>query len=450
MEIQRRRAPLKLPAAPLRVIATLRRAGHEAYAVGGAIRDGLRGETLKDLDVATSASPKEVAILFPRTHEVGARFGVMLVIEDDEPIEVATFRTEGGYLDGRHPERVEFADLAADAVRRDFTINALYYDPLREEILDPTGGLGDLERGVLRSIGDPSIRFGEDHLRLLRCARFAAQLGFVIEERTWQALVAHASSIATVSPERVRIELERMLTGPRPATGLRILLHSGLLRHVLPEIQAMVGVQQPPQFHPEGDVFVHTCLTLEKLERRTRPLAWAALLHDVGKPPTCRQAERIRFDRHVPVGMEMAEGILQRLHCDRETIERVVALIRDHLRFSAVEEMRPSTLKRFLRQPHFDDHLALHRADCQASHGDLGLYEYCRRKLHELSEEELRPKPLLRGHDLLAMGFSPGPLVGRILRAVEDAQLEETLKTREEALEWIAARWRPSPSEREE
>jgi len=444
MAIRRRHFPLELPAAPLRVIAALRRAGHEAYAVGGAVRDGLLGRPLKDVDVATSATPREVAALLPRTHEVGARFGVMLVVEDGLSIEVATFRTESGYLDGRHPESVEFTDLQADAARRDFTVNALYYDPLREEILDPVGGFDDLRRHLLRSIGEASERFREDHLRLLRCARLASQLEFTIEEETWWALVDQAPSVETVSPERIRIELESLLMGPQPARGLRILLYSGVLKATLPEVHAMVGVQQPPQFHPEGDVFVHTCLTLEHLRRRNRPLVWGALLHDVGKPATfSRGGERIRFDRHVPVGMEMAEKILQRLHCDRDTIERALALVREHLRFASVRDMRPATLKRFLRQPHFSDHLELHRADCLASHGDLGLYDFCRTKLKELSEEELRPPPLLRGNDLLEMGFTQGPLLGTILHAVEDAQLEGKLHSKQDAVAWVAARWSP-------
>jgi len=419
MEIKRRPFPLDLPAAPLRVIATLRRAGHEAYAVGGAVRDALRGARLKDVDVATSAAPREVAALFPRTHEVGIRFGVMIVVEDETPIEVATFRTESEYTDGRHPQEVHFTDLAADAARRDFTVNALYYDPVSEEILDPAGGLSDLENGILRSIGQPALRFTEDRLRLLRCARFAAQLGFVIEENTWWALLEHAPTVISVSRERIRAELDLLLTGENPALGLRILHYSGLLRAVLPEVDAMVGVQQPPQFHPEGDVFVHTCLTLQLLEKRSRVLAWGALLHDVGKPPTYRMAERIRFDRHVPVGMEMAEAILQHLHCDRETIERVVALVREHLRFASVEQMRPSTLKRFLRQPHFEDHLELHRVDCLASHQDLSLYQFCRNRLEELS-------------------------LGKILHAVEDHQLEGKLRTKEEALGFVTKRWKPT------
>lgn len=434
-----------LPGAPLAILAELRRAGHEAYAVGGAVRDALRGAAIQDVDIATSATPRQVAEIFPRTHEVGARFGVMLVVQDETPVEVATFRTEGGYADGRHPDRVEFGSLEDDASRRDFTVNALYYDPVEQRVLDPVGALPDLEQGVLRCIGEARARFGEDHLRLLRAPRLAAQLGFVLESGTWEALRELAPRVASVSTERIRDEIERTITGPRPALGLRILLYSGLLEILLPEVQAMVGVQQPPEYHPEGDVFVHTCLVLEHLEKRSRALCWGALLHDVGKPPTQRVAERIRFDRHVPVGAEMSERILERLRVDRETQRRAVALVDQHLRFRDVERMRPATLKRFLRQDHFEDHLAMHRADCLASHGDLSLHEFCLERLAEMGEESLRPRPLLTGHDLLARGYTPGPLIGELLRWVEDEQLEGRLHSREEALRRVEERWPPPP-----
>ena len=447
MTLKRRTRTLSLPSAPLAILDRLHEAGFRAFAVGGAVRDAVLGLSPKDVDLATSATPREVAELFPHSHAVGARFGVMLVVEAHVPVQVATFRCESGYQDGRHPERVEFADLEEDAARRDFTVNGLYYDPRSEEILDPVDGLEDLQHRHLRTIGEPSRRFEEDHLRLLRAARFAAQLDFTIESECWRAIQENAAKLERISAERVRAELEWMLLGPRPARGLRILHYCGILAVVLPEVEAMIGVQQPAKFHPEGDVFVHTCLALEALESRTPALVWGALLHDVGKPLTYSEAERIRFDRHVPVGMEVAERILRRLRCDRDTVERVVALVREHLRFAAVKKMRSSTLKRFLRQEHFSDHLALHRADCLSSHGDLSLYDFCRQELERLSEEGLRPPSLLGGRDLLAMGFSPGPLLGVILRAVEDEQLEGRLQSANEARDFVLRKWNPKSAE---
>jgi poly(A) polymerase len=439
--MDRRSFHLDLPAGPARVLARLRTSGHQAFVVGGAVRDALRGEAVQDVDVATSATPRQVAELFERTHAVGARFGVMIVVEASTAVEVATFREDSDYSDGRHPDSVRFADLAADADRRDFTVNGLYYDPAADEVLDPVGGVADLERGLLRCIGEPRRRFREDRLRLLRCVRFAAQLGFAVETSTWEALVDLAGGIDRVSAERIRGELDRLWTGPRRGRGLRMLHYSGLLAVILPEISAMVGVPQPPRFHPEGDVFTHTCLVLDHLDRTSRPLGWGALLHDVGKPPTYRRADRIRFDGHVALGMEMARRILTRLRCDRATLERVVELVHLHLKFADVEEMRPATLKRFLRTPHFEDHLSLHRADCLGAHGDLSLFHFCRRKLEELREEDLRPEPLLRGRDLLELGFDPGPRIGVILRALEDEQLEGRLESREEAVAFVTGRW---------
>jgi poly(A) polymerase len=399
------------------------------------------GVPTREIDIATAARPEQIRALFPRTHALGEAFGVILVVEHGEAVEVASFRRDEEYVDGRHPSAIRYGTLEEDARRRDFTVNALYYDAQSREILDSEGGLVDLQNKTLRAIGDPHQRFAEDHLRLLRCARFAAQLDFEIEERCWEALVGAAGKIDSISAERIAAELTKLLTGPRPSLGLRILLYSGLLDHVLPEIAAMVGVAQPPEFHPEGDVFVHTCLALEKLESPTRVLAWATLLHDVGKPPTFRVAERIRFDGHVGRGMEMAREILQRLRFDNESIERVVELVHLHLKFADVPQMRASTLKRFLRTEHFDDHLALHRADCLASHGDLSLYDLCRTKLTELGEADLRPPPLLDGRDLLAMGYEAGPRLGEILAELETAQLEGELDDEATARAFVMRRW---------
>jgi poly(A) polymerase len=434
-------ANIDLGATAFGILQRLHEAGHDAYAVGGVVRDARLGLSAKEIDIATSARPEEIQTLFERTHPVGEAFGVILVVEAGEALEVASFRKDEGYVDGRHPSSISYGSLDDDARRRDFTVNALYYDARTKEILDPVGGLEDLKSKTLRAIGDPHRRFAEDHLRLLRCARFAAQLDFEIEELCWDALVGEASKIRNISAERIGAELTKLLTGPRPGQGLRILLYSGLLDCVLPEIVAMVGVRQPPEFHPEGDVFVHSCLALENLESRTQILAWAALLHDVGKPPTFRVAERIRFDGHVGRGMDMAKEILQRLRFDNESIKRIVELVHLHLKFADVFEMRASTLKRFLRTEHFDDHMALHRADCLASHGDLSLHDFCQAKLAELGEAELRPPPLLGGRDLLAMGYEAGPLLGEILGEIETAQLEGELHDEAAARAFVEKRW---------
>jgi poly(A) polymerase len=422
-------------------LARLRQAGFESYAVGGCVRDALLGMPVREVDISTSAPPDQVVRLFPRTFSTGYRFGVVGVVDDEAVLEVATFREDFPYHDGRHPSGVRFADAASDARRRDFTVNALYYDPDAMEVVDHVGGLADLRDGLLRSVGDARARFLEDQLRLLRCARFAAQLDFCIEAQTWWALQELAHSIGNVSAERARTELDKLLTGPRPALGLRVLLYSGLLRQLLPEIEAMVAVEQPPEFHPEGDVFVHTCQVLQLLNRRDPVLAWGALLHDVGKPPTFRVAERIRFDGHVQAGMDMAGRILERLRQDRRTIERVVELVHLHLKFADVFEMRPSTLKRFLRIEHFEDHLELHRADCLGSHGRLDAHQFCLDQLARLREQDLRPAPLLTGVDLLGLGYPAGPLFGSILEALEEAQLDGALHTREEAIAFVTRRW---------
>lgn len=432
---------IELPGPALRILERLRGAGHEAYAVGGVVRDALLGFEAEEVDISTSARPEDVTALFEQTHAVGEAFGVILVVEDGIPHEVASFRRDEEYVDGRHPSSITAGSLEEDARRRDFTVNALYYDDAGDRILDPAGGIDDLRSGTLRAIGDARERFAEDHLRLLRCARFAAQLGFEIEADCWDALIEEPERIGRISAERVRNELTHILCGPRPALGIRILLYSGLLELLLPEVAAMVGVQQPPEFHPEGDVFVHTLLAVEAVEPRTAALAWGALLHDVGKPPTFRVEERIRFDGHVGLGMEMAQEILTRLRFDNETIAHVVELVHLHLKFMDAPRMRASTLKRFLRTERFADHLALHRADCLASSGDLSLHEFCQEALERLSEEELRPAPLLNGRDLLDMGYPAGPRIGEILRELETAQLEGELSDAEAARAHVARRW---------
>lgn len=420
------------------VVGTLRRAGYQAYLVGGCVRDLLLGCPPKDFDVSTDAPPGLIVELFPGAGQVGAHFGVVLVKGSGGHVEVATFRSDRDYTDGRRPSNVRFeTDPRQDVLRRDFTINGLMMDPETGEVLDFVGGRADLQERLVRAIGDPEIRFREDHLRLLRAVRFAARLGFTIEPATMAAIRRNRGTIAKVSAERVRDELARILTEGGARYGFELLDATGLIENLLPEVAAMKGVAQPPEFHPEGDVWVHTLLLLERFDRPTATLAWGALLHDVGKPPTFRVAERIRFDGHVEEGVRLAHGILQRLRFSREDQEQVEALVANHMRFKDAHRMRESTLKRFLRTPRFAEHLELHRLDCLAGSGRLDNYEFVRRKLEELPEEQLKPPPLLTGRDLIAEGYTPGPDFSKILTAVEDAQLEGRIRSREEALELV-------------
>lgn len=430
------------------IIEALHPAGFQGLLVGGCVRDLLLGVKPKDWDVATDATPEEVLRLFPGSNLVGAAFGVVLVREGDAQVEVATFRTDGEYTDARRPEAVHFErDPRNDALRRDFTINALFLEPESGEILDFVGGRADLDAGVIRAIGVPEARFREDHLRLLRAIRFAARLKFDIEAETWEAIRRLAPEVKTVAAERVRDELTRILTEGGARRGFEMLDASGLLREVLPEVAAMHGVEQPPEWHPEGDVWVHTMLLLEQLDHPSATLAWAALLHDVGKPPTFRAADRIRFDGHAEVGTEIARKIMGRLRFSREDGEQVEQLVANHMKFKDVRAMRESTLKRFVRQPKFDEHLELHRIDCMSSNGYTEAYDYVRGRLGELTAEELTPEPLVTGRDLIAEGYKPGPLFSEILSAVEDAQLEGVVSSREEALEFVRGRFRVGSSE---
>jgi poly(A) polymerase len=457
------------------VIRTLRERGHQAYLCGGCVRDLLLGRTPSDYDVATDATPQQVMAIFPRTFAVGAQFGVVLVPffaagddsvlaptgegarlgpnglatlsgDNGEPrgkgnvIEVATFRADVGYSDGRHPDEVRFSsDPREDVRRRDFTINGLLLDPVTNEVLDFVGGREDLKAGVIRTIGDAAQRFAEDKLRLLRAVRFAARFEYEIEASLFGAIQQLATQIKQVSRERVRDELTKMLTEGRARRAFQLLDDSGLLQEVLPEISAMKGVEQPPQFHPEGDVFVHTLLLLEKLQAGcSKTLAWGALLHDVGKPPTFRVApDRIRFDGHVEVGVKMASEICRRLRFSSEETEQILALVDNHMRFADVQRMRESTLKRFLRLPGFDEHLELHRMDCLSSNGQLASYEFALQQARALPPEAIRPAPLITGADLIEAGYEPGPRFKQILAAVEDAQLEGRIASRAEALEFV-------------
>ena len=424
------------------IVRRLRDAGHTAYFDGGCVRDMVRGVEPHDIDVATSATPEQVQALFPNTVPVGAAFGVVLVLAGGHQFEVATFRSDEAYIDGRRPTSVRYGSPEQDAQRRDFTINGLFYDPIAGQFIDFVNGRADIERQLVRTIGEPRQRFTEDKLRLLRCVRFAANLEYEIEAATFEAVKEMAAQIQVVSAERIRDELIKIFTRPHAGRGLELLDASGLLAEVLPEIAAMKGVEQPPEFHPEGDVFTHTRLMLDALPPHPSvTLAFAVLLHDVGKPPTFERApDRIRFNEHDRIGAEMAENILRRLRFSNDEIEKITLCVREHMRFQFVKEMRPAKLKRILARVTFPDELELHRIDCAASHRNLENYEFLKTKAAEMPPEVVKPAPLLTGHDLLALGLKPGPMVGQILREIEEMQLEEQLQSRAEALEFAKSR----------
>jgi poly(A) polymerase len=423
-----------------KIARTLREAGHEAYFVGGCVRDLELGREPADYDVSTDARPERVQELFPDSLAIGAQFGVILVTENGAEVEVATFRSDIGYSDGRHPDRVVYTNSAKeDVLRRDFTINGMLFDPRTNEVLDYVNGRTDLRAHIIRAIGEPERRFREDKLRLVRAVRFAARFNFAIEPETAAAIRRLAPEILVVSAERLRDELTKILTKGAARRGFELLDELGLLPHVLPEIARMKGVEQPPQFHPEGDVWIHTLLMLEMLPAGASPtLAWGVLLHDVGKPPTFAPPTgpegRIRFDGHVEVGTKMAEEICRRFRFSNDETEQISLLVANHLRFKDVPQMRQSTLKRFLRLPRFEEHLELHRLDCLSSHRNLENYEFVQRFLAETPPAEVRPARLISGDDLIGLGLKPGPDFKEILRNVEDAQLEGRITSRDEAL----------------
>jgi poly(A) polymerase len=429
-----------------RIVRVLREEGYSAYLVGGCVRDLLLGREPADYDVATSATPQQVMRIFPETYAVGAQFGVVLVpvLRDgaqgeraNYSIEVATYRSDGAYSDGRHPDEVRFSTEARlDVQRRDFTINGLLLDPFTQDVLDYVGGRADLQHGIIRTIGDSHRRFAEDKLRMLRAVRFAARFEYQIDPQTLAAIREFAPQIQQVSRERVRDEILKMLTEGHARRAFELLDETTLLEQVLPEVKRMRGVEQPPQFHPEGDVWIHTLMLLEGLPAGcSRTLALGVLLHDVGKPPTFRRApDRIRFDSHAEVGTRMAEEICRRFRMSNEETHQVASLVANHMRFGDVMRMKESTLKRFFRLPHFPEHLELHRLDCLSSHRDLSVYEFAKQKYENIPAEEIRPEPLLTGHDLIAAGYQPGPQFKELLTVVEDAQLDGSIHTKEEAL----------------
>ena len=423
----------------LNILRTLHAAGYEAWLVGGCVRDELRGVAPKDFDIATNALPEQVESLFPKTIGVGKSFGVMLVLENDQQFEVATFRAESGYTDGRRPDTVTFGDAEADALRRDFTINGLFLNPITEELRDWVGGEADLKAGVLRTIGDPAERFGEDHLRLLRAVRFAAQLDFQIEPATFAGVQEHAEKINRVSAEHIRDELLKLFRPPHAGRGLDLLRDSGLLAYVLPEMMLTIGCEQSPEYHPEGDVYKHIRLMLDSMSAdAAAELPWTILLHDIAKPATASVGEdgRIHNYGHDKLGAEMSEVILERLKFPRKQIDAIVFTVLKHMNLAAAPKMRKAKLRRMLLRPTFELELEQHRIDCLGSHAKLDIYDFLCTEQAALAEQPALIEPLVSGRDLIDLGIKPGPPMGELLNAIRDLQLAEEFSTREEALAW--------------
>ncbi len=425
------------------IVRRLKKKGFEAYFVGGCVRDFVRGNIPGDYDIVTSAHPDQVMAQFDHTVAIGAKFGVVAVIVENHPYEVATFRSDDVYEDGRRPTQVHFSSAKEDVLRRDFTVNGLLMDPATGEIIDYVDGRADIEKKIIRAIGDPDVRFNEDYLRMLRAVRFAANLDFTIEQATQKAIERNAAKIKQISAERLQEELSKILTRGGARRGFELIARTGILRNILPEVDKMQGVEQPPRFHPEGDVWQHTLIMLDMLPKDGENnanlcLAWGTLLHDVGKVLTRSEDENgVHFYGHVQHGEEIADDIMQRLKFSRAQRETILNLIHDHMVFMNVQKMRPGRLKRFLRMPDFDLHLELHRLDCLASHGMLDNYEFCCGQLQNLAVEDLHPPRLLTGDDLIALGFIPGKIIGDILRALEDEQLEGRISTKEDAKKYV-------------
>lgn len=426
------------------IVGRLQQAGFTAFWVGGCVRDYLLGREPGDYDIVTSALPDQIEGLFRRTIPVGRKFGVMVVVEGEHQFQVATFRTESDYRDGRHPETVSFGDAAADARRRDFTINGLFYDPVHEELHDWVGGEADLRARLIRTIGPPEDRFAEDHLRLLRAVRLAAQLDFQIEPATWRAIQALATKISGISAERIRDELLKLFQPPHAARGLELIQESGLLKEILPELASTVQCEQSPEYHPEGSVFKHLVLMLRHLPAHADPsLAWSVLLHDIAKPLTAARdpdTGSVHFYGHERIGADMASEILERLRFPRKQIEEIVKTVRCHMQFKDVPAMRKATLRRLLLRPTFQLELDLHRLDCLGSHGQLDIYDYLVAQAEELKKTPEILPPLLKGQDLIALGMKPGPSMGGLLAELREKQLQDELKTPEQALQWARSR----------
>ncbi len=427
------------------IVKRLREKGYSALFAGGCVRDMLMGNVPEDYDIATDAGPKNIINIFKKTIPVGIHFGVILVIENDFEFEVATFRADGTYSDGRHPDTVTFCDAKGDALRRDFTINGMFYDPMDNKCFDYVGGENDLKAHLVRAIGNPFERFNEDRLRMIRAVRFASRFNYKIENKTSEAIRKLYDKILTVSAERIREELEKILTNPNPHTGIKMLDELNLLKEILPEVTAMKGVEQPDNYHPEGDVFTHTLLTLSELDitRKSKDLAggWelamAVLLHDIGKPITFEIADRIRFNNHDNVGAEMAEKICDRLRMSNAEKERITWLVKKHLYLRNAQKMRMGKLKRLFAHDGYPELAELYRVDSLSSTGNLDDYVFCQEMFEKLQEEEIKPEPIITGHDLIAMGLKPGPIFSKILDTIKDEQLEEKITTKEQAIKRV-------------
>jgi len=419
------------------IVKTLTEKGYRAYFAGGCVRDMIMGIEPKDYDITTNAKPEEIKKLFKRTILVGEKFGVIVVVKDGINYEVATFRSEIGYKDGRHPDKVIFTDEKEDVKRRDFTINGLLFDPLKNRIIDYVVGKDDINNKIIRTIGNPFERFNEDKLRMMRAVRLAVRFGFDIEEKTFDAVKCKGFEISEISKERIRDELVKILTEGAAGRGIKLLDKAGMLKVILPEVADMKEVEQPKDFHPEGDVFTHTMLMLDLMRNASVELAMGVLLHDVGKPKTFEVKDRIRFNKHTDVGVKLADDICRRLKFNNKEIEHILNLIKNHLKFKDVMKMKKSTLKRFLSMEKFEEHLELHRLDCLASHKNLANWEYCRKMMREITTEDVKPERLINGDDLINAGFTPGPLFKEILNYVEDEQLEGRIKNKNEAMNLI-------------
>ncbi|HEX3019233.1 MAG TPA: CCA tRNA nucleotidyltransferase [Chitinispirillaceae bacterium] len=423
----------------LHIVMELLRHGFQALFAGGVVRDMVMGNNqIGDIDIATNATPQTISQIFPHTIKVGEQFGVMVVVEHGIPFEVATFRSDIGIADGRHPAGVVYTDARQDALRRDFTINGLFFDPISEKLIDYVCGLKDIEQKVIRAIGDPELRFKEDYLRMLRAIRFAARFSFKIEEKTWNGIKKYGSEIVNISAERIFLEIDKILRQPHADQAILLLKECGLLQIILPEVADLIGVEQPQQFHPEGDVFTHTVLALGLLKSdSSQVLAWSVLLHDIGKPSTKTISDRIRFNNHDRVGGAMARELLKRLRASNNHIKEVEACIENHMNFKNVKQMRLATLKKLLSRETIDEELELHRIDCLASHGNLENYYYLVEKRSEIAADKLKPQPYIKGKDLIDFGLKPGPQFGEILSEIYDLQLEEKINSREQALEMM-------------
>ena len=423
----------------VKIIEILSGAGFESYIVGGAVRDLLIEKNPKEYDICTSATPNEINKIFKNSKLVGQSFGVSIVLQDKYAFEIATFREDFDYLDGRHPDKVKYTkNVEHDVKRRDFTVNGLLFDPIANKIIDYCDGLLDLKNKIIRTIGDPFERFSEDYLRILRAIRFSNQLNFEIEKKTSIAMDELSHKVVNISIERVRDEISKILLSLSPARGIKLLDKYHILNTFIPEILEMKNIQQPPDFHPEGDVFVHTCLVLDKLSESTSEnsieVVYGALFHDIGKPDTYHKTDRIRFNRHEYVGANKAEKICKRLKFSNKQTELIVSLVKEHMKFGNIKNMKKSTFKKFVSMENFNDHLKLHKADCLGSHGDLSLYDFTLQKLDQLNNEPILPKPLLNGNDLIDLGIKPGPIYKSILSKIFDDQLEGNIKSRDEAL----------------